>query len=90
MSLVHAHPPTRMDTRKVIILITTRSSRGSSILLVLIPRFPVLLLVRLLHSAVPLIIELGVLSADFGLAMIGFTTSTGTTHTNISTPMHNT
>lgn len=74
MTLVHAQPPTRMDTRKDIILIL---SRGSSFLLVLISSFPILLLVRLLHGAVPLIVELGVLSADFGLAMIRFTTSTG-------------
>lgn len=80
MQSLHAHPPTRVHTSKIIARASSSLSLSTILLLsVLVTSFPILLLLHLLRGTLTLVVQLFILRIDLGLAIIGFPTSTGTT-----------
>jgi len=74
---LQAHSSTRMNTSEIVV--SASSSLGITLLLaVLVASFPVLLLRHLLRGALALVVQFLVLSLDLGLAVFGFSASTGT------------
>lgn len=72
-----ANPPARMHTSEIIVRVSSSLSI-TLFLAVLVASFPVLLLRHLLRGALALVVQFLVLSLNLGLAVVGFSTSTGT------------